>query len=438
MDDIGVFSDSWHEHMETLDRVYTALENNGFTVNPRKCEWAVQQTDFLGHWFTPEGVKPWQRKIDAILALQPPKTLKQLRSFLGMVNYYRDMWPRRSHILSPLTQLTSTKHFTWGPPQQQAFEQMKALIAADTLLQWPDPHHDFHIETDASDYQLGAVIKQHGRPVAYYSRKLSQAQRNYTTIEKELLSVVETLKEFRPILLGAQIHIHTDHRNITHKLTQFSTQRVLRWRLLLKEYAPTFHYKKGSLNVIADALSRVPTSSLERESPAPQSSKLNQHTVADCQYSIREHHEVMAIADCGADGPAAGQNQESKAHQATIEDCRTAGPADGQQVNTLASPASILEAQPKLLEVLLQHPTFDEEGRFPFQFKTIRTYQLADSALQQQLRAHPERYLLVKFGQEELICVEDQNDPKIVIPDKMLSPLIQYFHEATSHVEGMQ
>ena len=241
MDDIGCFSNDWKSHIQLLTAVLSHLQEQGFTINPVKCKWAVKEIDFLGHWMTPTGIKPWRKKVDAILKMKAPTTIKELQSFLGLVNYYHDMWPRCTHTLAPLTALTGKAPFRWTHIEQTAFDQMKALVAADALLHYPDHNQPFDIETDASDYQLGAVIKQHGRLVAYYSRKLTPAQQNYSTIEKELFSIVETFQEFRSLLLGANLHVYTDHKNLTHALTHFTTRRGLRWRLLLEEYGATFH-----------------------------------------------------------------------------------------------------------------------------------------------------------------------------------------------------
>jgi hypothetical protein len=147
----------------------------------------------------------------------------------------------------------------WGPEPQKAFEELKRLISKETLLAFPDFTKPFHVYTDASNYQLGAVIMQEGKPLAFYSRKLNSAQKNYTTGEQELLSIVETFKEFRNILLGQKIIVHTDHMNIVYG--NLSNDRIVQWRLLLEEFGPEYHHIAGKDNVVANALSRLDLSS---------------------------------------------------------------------------------------------------------------------------------------------------------------------------------
>jgi hypothetical protein len=183
IDDIGIFDDDWSKHIAMIDLVLGCLEDHGFTVNPQKCEWAVAETDWLGSWMTPTGLKPWQKKIEPILALAPPKTVKQLRSFIGMINFYRDMWRHRSHVLAPLTALTkvSNKKFAqhWDADCDRAFAAVKAMICQDVLLTYPDPNISYDIETDVSDKQLGAVIYQNKKPIAFFSDRGSNSVPNH-------------------------------------------------------------------------------------------------------------------------------------------------------------------------------------------------------------------------------------------------------------------
>ena len=396
IDDIACFSNEFDIHMTLIRNVLDRLRSKGFVINPRKCEWAIKETDFLGHWLTPEGIKPYPKKINAILAMQPPKTMKQLRAFLGLVTYYRDMWPRRSHILAPLTELLKTpkssKVFPWNPDVHgKAFLQMKALVQADTMLIYPDHNKPFHIETDASDFQLGAVIKQNNKPVAFYTRKLNPAQKNYTTIEKELLSIVETLKEFRSMLLGAELHVYTDHKNLTHKLSSFTTQRVLRWRLLLEEYNPTFQYLPGPQNIVADALSRTPISEAYF-SPTPEGEPFLFTAMAE---------GLMAMPSCAA---------QTERH-ITVDDS------------------------------YLFHPKFDPRGRQPFHFDTIHQYQISDKDLLALPDSDPKRYFSQTLDNSPIVCRRDTLDPnsswKILLPNSMLEPLVNWYHEITVHSTGM-
>ena len=156
-----------------------------------------------------------------------------------------------TNIVSLIGQLLN-----WTQTCEQSFQQMKAIIATDVLLKYPDPNRPFHIETDASDNQLGSVIIQDNLPVAFFSRKLTSAQKKYPTIDKEMLSIVETFQEFRTILWGATIHVYTDHKNLTQP--NLASNRILKWRMLIEEFSPIFHFKAGHENIVADTLSRYP------------------------------------------------------------------------------------------------------------------------------------------------------------------------------------
>ncbi len=138
---------------------------------------------------------------------------------------------------------------------QKAFNQMTALMAADVLCAYPDHNKPFHIFTDASDYQLGACIMQEGNPVAYSCKKLNSAQMNHATIDKELFCVIAPLCKFRSLLLGAKLHVHTNHKNILS--IGDSSQRRLCWISYVDENGPELHYVEGPHNVIADTFSRL-------------------------------------------------------------------------------------------------------------------------------------------------------------------------------------
>ena len=212
IDDVAMFTPRtsttpWTDHLTLLNDVLSCLQAHGYQINPNKCSWAVKEAEFLGHWLTPAGIKPLKKKIEGIMALDEPKTLKQLRGFIGMVNFYRHFWKNRAHLMAPLTSLTKIdkKLFksAWTEQHSKCFHEIKNMIAEDVLLTYPDPNKPCLIQTDASDLQLGAVIYQDSKPLAFFSCKLNGAQQRYPASDKEALCIQEVLQEYRDILHGA-------------------------------------------------------------------------------------------------------------------------------------------------------------------------------------------------------------------------------------------
>src|SRR5687768_5677686 len=172
-----------------------------------------------------------------------------------MINNYWSIWPQQLHNLAPLTALTSAKvKWKWTDKHQTMFNKMKRIMTRETLLAYPNFKEPFHIHTDASLSQLGTGNLQDKKPIALYSHELNPAQTRYTTTERELLSIVEILKKFRNILLGQEIHVHTDHENLTYKM--FNSDRVMRWRLYIKAYFPGLKYRSEERRVGKECRSR--------------------------------------------------------------------------------------------------------------------------------------------------------------------------------------
>ena len=160
--------------------------------------------------------------MQGIIYLRRPSTATEAQALIGMVQYYRDVWPRRLHLLAPLIEEASVpkgKKILWNETLKISFKELKSMVSAETLLSHSDLKLPLSVHTDAYDKQLGAVIIQNNKPISFFSRKLNKPQRNYTTTEKELLAIMECLKHFRGIIFGYEIKLFLDHKNMVYAAT---------------------------------------------------------------------------------------------------------------------------------------------------------------------------------------------------------------------------
>ena len=274
LDDIIIFSKTFNDHLNHLEKILSILDKHRFQLNPGKCSLMKTKIDYLGHSINKNGITPLSDNIKAIRDLPLPHhpTLKQANEFIGGLGFYRKFIKNFSKISGPIHRVTNLtkkkKHeFKWNDEQRQAAQQLKNIISGpDLVLDFPDPSLSFVLSTDASKIGLGAVLKQitedgKMKVIYYLSRVLSKAEAKYSTTELEALAMVWAITKPGPYLLGRDFKIETDHCPLCQFHQKKSRNgRLDRWAIeILSEYNITeIKYKKGICNCDADLLSRYP------------------------------------------------------------------------------------------------------------------------------------------------------------------------------------
>jgi cleavage and polyadenylation specificity factor subunit 1 len=269
LDDVLVASVDEKEHLSHLETVFKLFSLNGLVLNQEKCILGVDEIQFLGHKVSAEGVKPVPEKVEAITDLPPPSTKLALQSFLGMANFYRRFLPNFADAIQPLNDAVAAatrgkvKSIVWSDACQKAFLAAKEALKSFRVLAHPSATAPTKLYTDASDIALGAELLQEQRggewkPIAFFSKRLAKAERNYSTFDRELLAIHEAIKYFRHHLEGRVFEVYTDHMPLTHVLSSPAERspRQTRHLQFISEFTTSLKYVKGKENVVADALSR--------------------------------------------------------------------------------------------------------------------------------------------------------------------------------------
>ena len=335
LDDLLVHARDFGGALANLREVLGAIRRAGLRLNPAKCSLLARETLFLGHVVNAHGVATNPAKAAAVRDWPTPTNAGELRSFLGLAGYYRRFVQDFATVASPLHRLTEAgRPYVWDDACATAFAQLQAVLTEAPVLAYPDAGRPFVLDTDASNVGVGAVLSQGvgegERPVAYFSRTLSRAERNYCVTRRELLAVVLAVRHFRPYLHGKRFLVRTDHASLTWLLSFKNPEgQVARWLEILQEYDFEIQHRAGRIHNNADALSRRPCAVLE------------------CRYCLRQEERVH-------ESPVVAALQTTEADQ-------TIGEAEGWLLLT----ASQLEQQQRADETLALVRDWLEAGQRP-------------------------------------------------------------------------
>ena len=276
LDDVIVLGRSFSEHLLNLQMVFARLREAGLMLKPAKCTLFREEVQFLGHLVSREGVRADPANVERVATWPTPTTKREVQQFLGFASYYRRFIKDFAGIAKPLHRLTEEGDtFRWTDECERAFEKLRHLLTTTPLLAYPDFDRPFILDTDASAVGIGAVLSQidntgQERVVAYGSRVLSKAERQYCVTRRELLAVVTFIRQFKPYLTGRRFQLRTDHGSLVW-LRNFKEPegQLARWLECLQEYDFEIVHRRGRKHTNADALSRLPCRQCGRDTHSP-------------------------------------------------------------------------------------------------------------------------------------------------------------------------
>ena len=426
VDDVIIFSRNFEEHMDHLNLVFKHLKAAGLRLKPNKCHFAKAEVQYLGHRLSVSGVKPNPAKTEIVEHFPVPRNQREVRSFLGLTNYYRRFVKGYSMIAAPLNKLLSKAvEFSWSEDCEKAFTVLKQKLISAPILGFPDMDKPFVLTTDASGTGLGFILSQkddenHERVIMFGGRALHKSEKNYTVTEIEALAVVYAVDECRVYLADREFTIITDHQCLQY-LDRFkdSLPRLNRWAMKLQSYQYKVCYKKGSANTNADALSRIPWEQMEENT-----SRKTDKPVVDVSviHPERVYHQVTFMFD---------GEQEDTIPVATYKVSRPCEPSvdkDAVAAVMVIEPDELPSAQQNCPEI---GPYYDfiQYGVLP-----------EDNKLARKLAHQEDQYIIIddvmyhrhnpgqrsKFRPDLHLCISKQ----VVVPINYRARLLDQYHDA--------
>ena len=418
LDDVILFSKSTDQHLRDLEELLQKFRDGGLMLNPAKCQVAVTEVDFLGHHLSTKGIRPAEEKVEALRRWSSPRSVKELRRFLGFIGYYQQYIPDfgiKTAVMSDL--LKKEAAFNWTEECEENFQLLKREMEEYPLLKFPDVMEEFTLTTDGSGTGWGAVLSQEKGVIAFASGKWTATEKNWSVTERELGAVIKAVNKFRHYLIGKPFKLKTDHEAIRFlQKSKPPSGRLYRWLEKLQEYDFTVEHVRGSSIPHVDALSRQ-----EEQAETSKASKLNASAAEFVPQSGREHPlQLRRVTD-------PEESQDDRRRKASDEE-------QAEAVDVSSSSAVSSEGNAEFVEATAKDPVLRRLS-LHLQGKELKTEDLTDIEVRELEFYSSLRGLSRKDG-IILRKSKGHQKPQVLVPQSLRTKLLQMAHDIPTAGHG--